>query len=58
MSLFKGFTQVETLTMEPRLMCAILSEQLAKTNEAGEAMAEQLKQLHIEIAKLKQNKEG
>lgn len=58
MSLFKGFTQAEVLTYEPRLMCAILAEQLAKTNEAGEAMAEHIKQLHLEILKLKQDKEG
>ena len=43
--LFKGFNQVELLTMEPRLMCAILSEQLAKAGIAIEALSVEVKAL-------------
>lgn len=48
MGMFKGFNQVQLLTMEPRLMCAILSEQLTLTNIALEAMSEEIKALRAE----------
>lgn len=50
--LFKGFSQLELLTMEPRLMCAVLAEQLSRTNQVVLTQAEEIKQL-----KEKQNKE-
>jgi hypothetical protein len=43
--LFKGFSRVEELTMDPRLMCAVLAEQLARTNLALSAMSAELKQM-------------
>ena len=36
MGMFKGIKQGDLLVMKPRLMCAILSEQLALTNTALE----------------------
>ena len=46
--LFKGFSRVEELTMEPRLMCAVLAEQLARTNLALSAVSAELKQMKDE----------
>jgi hypothetical protein len=51
--LFKGFSRVEELTMDPRLMCAVLAEQLARTNVALMAISEELKQ----VKENKENKE-
>ena len=46
--LFKGFTRIEELTMDPRLMCAVLAEQLARTNVALIALSAELKQMKDE----------
>jgi hypothetical protein len=53
--LFKGFSRVEELTMDTRLMCAILAEQLAKAGVAIETMSEEIKDLRSKINE--QNKE-
>jgi hypothetical protein len=53
--LFKGFSRVEELTMDTRLMCAILAEQLSKAGVAIETMSEEIKILRSKINE--QNKE-
>lgn len=55
--MFKGFDVMALLTMEPRVMCAILAEQLAKAGVAIETMSEEIKDLRNKIDKLEQNKE-
>lgn len=45
MAMFKGFSQIDISTLKPRAMCAVLAIELARTNEAMEALAEELKQL-------------
>ena len=52
MSLFKGFNEIDLLREEPRVLCAVLGEQLKLTNAAIEAQAEELKQLRERIKKL------
>lgn len=41
--MFKGFKQSELVASNPLLLIAILSEELVRTNQALEALAEQLK---------------
>ena len=48
MALFKGFSQIDLLEREPRTLCAILAEQLALSNKAIEAQAEEIKQLRAD----------
>jgi hypothetical protein len=55
--LFKGFNRINELTMDTRLMCAILGEELAKAGMAIETMSEEIKDLRNKIDKLEQNKE-
>ena len=43
--LFKGFDQLTLLTVEPRLMCAILADQLAKACVAIETLSEEVMNL-------------
>jgi polyhydroxyalkanoate synthesis regulator phasin len=58
MAMFKGISQGDLLTAKPRLMCAILSEQLALTNTALEAMSEEIKMLRAKVEDLeKKDKE-
>ena len=49
MALFKGFNQIDLLKEEPRVLIAVLAEQLALTNKAMEAQNEEIKQLRIQI---------
>lgn len=49
MSLFKGFNQIDLLKEEPRVLCAILAEQLALTNKALATQAEELRQLRDKV---------
>jgi hypothetical protein len=53
--LFKGFPRIDELTMDTRLMCAILGEELAKAGVAIETMSEEIKDLRSKINEL--NKE-
>jgi hypothetical protein len=57
MAMFKGFSATDAITLKPRFMIAVLSQQLALSNQAIEAMSEEMKQLREEINKLKENKE-
>ena len=57
MAMFKGFNTTDVITLKPRFMIAVLSQQLALSNQAIEAMSEEMKQLREEINKLKENKE-
>ena len=43
--MFKGFKQMDLITTNPLLLIAILSEELARTNTALEAVSEELKNL-------------
>ena len=54
--LFKGFSTIELLTLDPRVMCAILSENLVKANLVIMTQAEEIKQLK-EAKEVKENKE-
>ena len=45
MSLFKGITMVDLLGGQERVLIAVLSEELARTNQAVEALAEEVKAL-------------
>ena len=49
--LFKGFTQIDLLERDPRVLCAILAEQLTLTNKALEAQNEEIKQLRLSSTK-------
>jgi hypothetical protein len=53
--LFKGFTRINELTMDTRLMCAVLGDELAKACMAIETMSEEIKDLRSKINE--QNKE-
>jgi cell shape-determining protein MreC len=57
MAMFKGFNPTEIITLKPRFMIAVLSQQLALSNQAIEAQGEEIKQLQEEINKLKEDKE-
>jgi hypothetical protein len=57
MAMFKGFSTTDVITLKPRFMIAVLSQQLALSNQAIEAMSEEMKQLREEINKLKEDKE-
>lgn len=57
MAMFKGFNPTEIITLKPRFMIAVLSQQLALSNQAIEAMSEEMKQLREEINRLKEDKE-
>lgn len=45
MAMFKGFKQMDLISMNPLFLIAILSEELARTNTALEAVSEELRQL-------------
>lgn len=47
MSLFKGFTDKELVAMNPLLLIAILSQQLSITNQALQAVSEELRQVKM-----------
>jgi hypothetical protein len=49
MALFKGFNQIDLLKEEPRVLIAVLAEQLAITNKALEAGNEEIKQLRNKV---------
>lgn len=57
MAMFKGIPQGELLVGKPRLLIAVLSEQLALTNKALETMSEEVKNLREEVKSLKEIKE-
>lgn len=57
MGMFKGFCTTDVITLKPRFMIAVLSQQLTLTNQAIETQAEEIKQLRKEIEDLKKNKE-
>ena len=56
MALFKGFNQIDLLKEEPRVLIAVLAEQLAITNKALEAGNEEIRQLRSKLSNSK-NKE-
>jgi hypothetical protein len=56
MAMFKGFTTTDVINLKPRFMIAVLSQQLALSNQAIEAQGEEIKQLREEINKLKEDK--
>lgn len=43
MAMFKGLAPLDLLREEPRVLCGILSAELARTNEALEGLSEELK---------------
>lgn len=43
MAMFKGLSTLDLLREEPRVLCGILSAELARTNEALEGLSEELK---------------
>ena len=45
MAMFKGITTIDLLREDPRVLCYVLSTELARTNEALEAIGEELRQL-------------
>ena len=45
MAMFKGFKQMDLIATNPLFLIAILSEELARTNTALEAVSEELKQI-------------
>lgn len=47
MSLFKGFSDKELVATNPLLLIAILSQQLAITNQALQAISEELRQVKM-----------
>ena len=47
--MFKGFSQVDIIKENPRLLIAVLAEQLALTNKAIAAQAEEIKQLRDKV---------
>ena len=49
MALFKGFNQIDLLKEEPRVLIAVLAEQLAITNKALEAGNEEIRQLRSKL---------
>lgn len=57
MSLFKGFNAADLAGATPRLLCAMLADQLVLSNRAIEAQSEELKLMKKEIIQL-QNKDG
>ena len=52
MPLFKGFSQIDLLERQPRTLCAILAEQLALSNKAIEAQAEEIRQLRADVKEM------
>lgn len=51
MAMFKGFRQMDLIATNPLFLIAILSEELARTNTALEAVSEELKQILNEKVK-------
>lgn len=49
MAMFKGFSPLDIHTLPERFMIQVLAEQLAKGNEALEAMSEELKALKKDV---------
>lgn len=49
--MFKGFNQVDLYERNERLLIAVLSEELARTVQALEAMSEEMKHLKEETEK-------
>ena len=49
MALFNGFNQIDLLKEEPRVLIAVLAEQLAITNKALEAGNEEIRQLRSKL---------
>ena len=47
--MFKGFTTIDLLKEEPRVLIAVLAEQLAITNKALEAGNEEIRQLRSKL---------
>lgn len=45
MAMFKGITTIDLLREDPRVLCYVLSTELARTNEALEAIGEELRQM-------------
>lgn len=52
MAMFKGITTIDLLREDPRTLCYVLSTELARTNEALEAVSEELKQLQHKAKEL------
>jgi hypothetical protein len=57
MAMFKGFSTTDVITLKPRFMIAVLSQQLVLSNQAIEAQAEEIKHLREEVKELKESKE-
>jgi polyhydroxyalkanoate synthesis regulator phasin len=57
MAMFKGFSTTDVITLKPRFMIAVLSQQLVLRNQAIEAQAEEIKHLREEVKELKESKE-
>lgn len=47
--MFKGFTTIDLLKEEPRVLIAVLADQLVIANKAIEAQNEEIKQLRKKI---------
>ena len=47
--MFKGFTTIDLLKEEPRVLIAVLAEQLALANKAIATQAEEIKQLRDKV---------
>lgn len=43
--MFKGFKTIDLLERDPRTLCFILADELTKTNQALQAVSEEVKQL-------------
>lgn len=52
MGLFNGFTTMDLLANEPRVLAAVLSQELARTNQAVEALSEEIKQARAALGEL------
>lgn len=54
--MFKGIPMVDLLREEPRVLCAVLSAELARTNEALAAVSEELKEVRNHLTKAESRK--
>ncbi|WP_196600527.1 hypothetical protein [Pectinatus frisingensis] len=50
--MFKGFKAIDLLERDPRTLCFILADELTKTNQALQAVSEEVKQLRETVKKI------
>lgn len=54
--MFKSFTKQQLLANKPKILIDVLSLELARTNEAQEALSEEVKHLHERVQQLEGQK--